>query len=443
MPRLQLHVTPDIVALGAQRQTQLCYVLIAVSAQSGETVRAINWAFVADASRSMRIPVVDEAQFRALIREGGAQETLVDGVPVWQLPASLPPAVRASVKSPLDHVGHALHTLLERLDSADRFALVACAESAVVLTPSAPGDSRAQLVRGIDDLRLLNVGDTTNLSKGLQLGLDQLKRGRDNHRADRLIMLTDGFTEQPELCLALAKQAAADNVAISTLGLGGEFQEQLLTALADMTGGQSWLVRRPADIPKAITAELAAARASAASALTLAVTAQHGTVVRRITRIRPTLSVLHEEQSATATVRPGEESETTTVLLELLAPAEIESRMPIAEIVLAEQGKQVVAAQVTTRRYLHAPPPAPQVREAAAWANVARLQKRALDRATNDPAEAARLLTSAVARLDELGAHELAQTARIQVAALSSGAASELSMKELRYATRRLGKTYE
>ena len=438
MSRVHLNVTPEIIALGAQRQTQLCYLLVTISAQSGEA-RAVNWAFVADASRSMRIPIVDEAQFRALIREGGAQETLVDGVPVWQLPASLPSELRASVKSPLDHVGHALHTLLERLDNADRFALIACAESAAVLTPSAPGDSRAQLVRGIDDLRQAHFGDATNLSKGLQLGLDQLQRGRDNRRVDRLILLTDGFTEQPEACLALAKEAAATNVAISTLGLGGEFQEQLLTELADITGGQAWMVRRPSDIPKAVAAELAAARASAASALTLTVVGQHGALIRRITRIQPTLSELHEAQSRAATVRPGEGSAPIMLLVELLAPAETESRATIAEVTLAEQGRQIATIPVTVRRYLHVPEAAPAVREAAAWANVARLQTRARDQAAHDPAHAARLLTSVAARLDELGATHLAETARAQATAITNGATSELALKELRYATRRLG----
>ncbi|MBC8162192.1 MAG: VWA domain-containing protein, partial [Roseiflexaceae bacterium] len=248
MPILSLDINPPIAALGPQRQPQLCYALLTIGAAGATAAQAVNWAFVADASRSMRIPILDEAQFRAIIRDGGAQETLIDGVPVWQLAASLPPELKATVKSPLDHVARALHALLERLDSADRFALVACAEQALVLVESAPGDGRELLVRGIDELRQVNLGDATDLSTGLRLGLDQLRHGRSSHRTDRLVLLTDGFTEVPEKCLELAARAAAEGVAISTFGLGGEFQEALLTRIADATGGQARLVRRAEDI---------------------------------------------------------------------------------------------------------------------------------------------------------------------------------------------------
>ena len=76
--------------------------------------RGVNWAFVADASRSMRIPIISDSQFRALARAGGAQETLVDGVPVWQLSGPVPDEIRAQAPSALDHTARALHSVVER-----------------------------------------------------------------------------------------------------------------------------------------------------------------------------------------------------------------------------------------------------------------------------------------------------------------------------------------
>jgi hypothetical protein len=150
---------------------QLCYALLHIGTSGGEAgARPVNWALVADASRSMCIPIVDEAQFRALIREGGAQETLVDGVPVWQLSTPVPPEVRATSRSALDHVARALHSVVERLDGRDRFALVACAEEAVLLTRSSSGAQRAELARGITRLASLNLGEQTDLAQGIALG---------------------------------------------------------------------------------------------------------------------------------------------------------------------------------------------------------------------------------------------------------------------------------
>src|SRR5262245_35354363 len=142
MPTLTLSLTPNPIVAGRLPEPQLCYALLTIGAAGSGGARPVNWALVADASRSMRIPIVDEAQFRALVREGGAQEVLVDGVPVWQLSSPVPPDVRAAVHSALDHVARALHSVVERLDGQDRFALVACAEEAVLLTRSASGASR-------------------------------------------------------------------------------------------------------------------------------------------------------------------------------------------------------------------------------------------------------------------------------------------------------------
>src|SRR4051812_44049703 len=120
MPTLTLGLSPNPLVAGLLHEPQLCYVLLRVGATGAAaaegTARPVNWALVADASRSMRIPIVDERQFRALVRDSGAQETLVDGVPVWQLSGPVPPDVRAASQSALDHVARALHSVVERLD---------------------------------------------------------------------------------------------------------------------------------------------------------------------------------------------------------------------------------------------------------------------------------------------------------------------------------------
>src|SRR5436853_4646615 len=109
------------------------------------------------------------------------------------------------------------------------------------------------------------------------------------------MLFTDGFTLRPDACLQLADIAAAEGVAISTVGLGGEFQEEVLTALADRSGGRAAFLRKPEDIPRAIAAELAAARAVAARAVALQVAPVGAAALRRVTRIRPSLTTLYED----------------------------------------------------------------------------------------------------------------------------------------------------
>src|SRR5690242_11502376 len=115
MPTLTLQITPNQLTLGLLPNPQLCYALLSITAGDGAGNRPVNWALIADASRSMRIPIVSEDQFRTLLRNGGAQEILIDGVPVWQLTGPVPPEVRAVSPSALDFVARALHSIVDRL----------------------------------------------------------------------------------------------------------------------------------------------------------------------------------------------------------------------------------------------------------------------------------------------------------------------------------------
>jgi Ca-activated chloride channel family protein len=459
MPNLTLQINPSQLVLGPAREQQLCYLLLTISAHGAGTDRPVNWALVADASRSMRIPIVDEAQFRALLRLNAAQETLVDGVPVWQLSGPVPPEVRAASPSALDHVARALHSIVERLDGSDRFALVACAEEGVLLNRSTSGAERAELVRGISRLKSLDLGEQTDLAQGIELGLNELRRGRASDRsaagqaaAERLLLLTDGFTQRPEECLRLASAAAAEGIAISTIGLGGEFEEDVLTGLADRSAGRAVFLRQPDDIPRAIAAELQAARAVAARTVTLGLALASNVTPRRITRIRPALTVLepiehqpaqNSQSSKQLEMRLGdvEANAPVLLLLELLAPPHSAGSIALGQITIASEGVLAAAADIHASYQHQGAKVPPEVLDAAARANAARLQQRALETAARgDAPEAARLLRAAATRLDELGEQGLASLARGQATALERrGAANPLATKELIYATRRLG----
>ena len=443
MGMLTLNIRPERPALDVLAEPQVCYLLVTARATGGAGPSPVSWALVADASRSMRIPIVDEQVFRELVQAGGAQETLVDGVPVWQLAGEVPASVRAAAPSALSYVARALHTVVEQLDANDRFALVACAEEAALLTPVASGADRAQLVRGIELLPETNLGERTDLARGLALALGELRATRDARRAERIVLLTDGFSERADACLALAETAAAERVTISTVGLGGEFQETLLTALADRSGGRAIFLRSPDEIPRAVAAELAAARAVAVRGVTLRVTPAPGVQLRRVTRIRPALAVLHEPaerrapaEGALGDLAPGAE---VSLLLELVTEPRPAGIAPLATCALLQPAGPVAQAEIVAAYRSGPPLLLPAVREAAARANIARLQRQAAEQSGN-PREAARLLRAAAARLDDLGEHGLAQLAREQAASVEhTGRLTGLATKELAYATRRLG----
>ncbi len=446
MTSLTLSISPAPLIIETRCEPQVCYVLLTVRASVSGAVppRFVNWALVADVSRSMRIPIVDETQFRSLLRNGSAQEMLVDGVPVWQLSGSVPREVREAASSALDHVVRALHTIVERLDRHDRLALVVFADHALLLIPGMVGSDRVTLVRAIERLPGLNLGDDTNLADGITLALNRIRANRDGRCADRIILLTDGFTRDPATCLALADQAAGEHIAITTIGLGGEFQDDLLTAIADRSGGHALFLKRASAIPRAVSAELETVRAAAIPAVTIAVAPMRGVQLRRVTRMRPALALLAEPTGAAAAdvtqVSLGDLSAGTpvTLLLEFLVPATNPGPLWIAGVAALSTGKRLADADIQATVAHRAPPLSDDVRAAAARAMAARLMRRAIT--TSDPSEAARLMRAAAARFDDLGEPALAAAAREQAAAFEQGIRiAGLATRELTYATRRLG----
>ncbi|MCX7791112.1 MAG: VWA domain-containing protein [Chloroflexaceae bacterium] len=439
---LHLAIYPPIIDLAPCAEAQVAYALVTIGAEGGAGPAPLNWVVVADASRSMRIPIVSEEQFRDLVRDGGAHEVLVDGLPVWQLAGPVPEAVRAVAPSALDHTARALHNVVERLERDDRLCLVACAERALRLA-SGSGARRDDLVAGIAALRAAQLGEETDLAAGMRLALDELG---PTARGGRIVLLTDGFTRDPEACIALARVAAARGVSVSTLGLGGEFQDELLTRLADLTGGRATFLRRAEQIPAAVSAELDAARGAVARTLTLEIRLTRSVTLRHATRLAPDLAPLEWESDSDArSIRLPlgdlERGAAVRLLLEFLAPPAPAAGAPMRLAALTALASAVRASADVLGRYAGAAAPDPLVLAGAGRASIARLQRRAAAAAASgDAASAARLLQTAAARLRDLGERDLALAALREAEALAAtGRDTGLGARELTYATRRLG----
>ncbi|MCS6887143.1 MAG: VWA domain-containing protein [Chloroflexus sp.] len=440
---LQVRYVPEPVALPALSQSQVAYVHLTIAAD-GYSALPLHLAIVADASRSMRIPIVDEDQFRELVRSSGAHEVLVDGVPVWQLGTPLAGETRARYPSPIDYTARALHSLIERLDRADRLALIACASDAIVLAPSTPGDRRAELVAAIARLPALRLGETTNLAQGLQLALAQFVV-TDEPAVRRVVLLTDGFAADTTLCVAAAREAAARGITISTIGLGGAFEETLLTQLADLSGGRASLVHDASRIPAIIAAELDHARQTSAQAITMQMTLPQTVTLRRITRLAPALSVLtplSAEHGRRLTLPLGDlqRGEAVRLLCEfIVAPGTPGSQRRLARIILSS-GKHEHHCDLIAHYEARATNPPPELLPIIARATIAHLHQRAsLARQQGDYATAANLLRQLAARLRETGEAELAALALAEATALDQTRRPAATAKELAYATRRLG----
>lgn len=438
-------------AIPAAAQPRLVYLLLEVKGDKGPASLPVHLAIVVDVSDSMYIRLVTEEQFRTLAKLGVLQEVLVDGVPAWRS-RGIPEEILAMFPRKIDRVRDALRAAVEQLRPSDRFALIAFAGDAVTLIPSSPGSEKRRILEAVENLEHLQLGDETRIGQGMKRGLEELRRGASSGVAPRMLVLTDGFTLDERECRALAAQAVQQRIPISTMGLGGEFNEELMIPIADQTGGEAYLLESPEDIPEAFARELQRAQAVRYRNAEVKLRPTVGVEVRAAFRVRPSIAPLETVNEGGSYSFPlgdllaGEES---ALLVELIVPPRAAGVYRLAQAMLAcddpaggmagLKARADIVAEYTTDM-ARAAQVVPRVMHVVEAVSAYRLQARAqADLQAGDVAGATRKLRAAATRLLEMGETELAAEMERQAADLErSGRADPGRTKKLRYETRKL-----
>ena len=141
---------------------------------------------------------------------------------------------------------------LDRLDVHDRVAVVAYDDQVKLLSPGvAVSDAaRVDLKRQINALR---PGGQTDLEGGWMRGAQEVAAQATLQKVSRVLLLTDGLanvgiTDREELTRH-ARELAQRGVSTTTLGVGADYDQELLEAMATEGGGHYYFIGHPRDIP--------------------------------------------------------------------------------------------------------------------------------------------------------------------------------------------------
>ena len=126
----------------------------------------------------------------------------------------------------------------------------------------------------------ITAGGGTNLGGGLQSGIDALMRFPAEGRQRKVILISDGLANHgitdPAALGRMAMQAAAQRIAVSTVGVGYDFNESLMTALADHGTGRYHFLENPNAFAAVLGHEFQTAHDVAASGLEIRIPLKHG-----------------------------------------------------------------------------------------------------------------------------------------------------------------------
>jgi Ca-activated chloride channel homolog len=203
----------------------------------------------------------------------------------------------------LDLAKAAVEAALARLDMEDRLAVVAYDDRVDVVLEGSPASGEAKRLAG-ERLAAIDARGSTNLGSGWFTGCEQIALGQIESGVNRALLLTDGLANVGITDHGQLVQHAADlrerGISTSTFGVGTDFDESLLQAMADAGGGHFTFIGSAVEIRDAIASEVGDTLEVVARDVVLEITAPEAV------RIDPLTPFATEQRGSRTTVRLGD-----------------------------------------------------------------------------------------------------------------------------------------
>ena len=139
--------------------------------------------------------------------------------------------------------------LLAHLTAKDRLALVTYSDDVQIGAEllNVTDNNRKRLAAAVNSVR---VGGGTNLGAGLQAGINILNASIRSNNSAKVILISDGLANKGITDINalgnMAAQAVDSEFAVSTVGVGSDYNEILMTAIADQGTGTYYYLENPA-----------------------------------------------------------------------------------------------------------------------------------------------------------------------------------------------------
>ena len=157
----------------------------------------------------------------------------------------------------IEEAKRAAEYCIDNLISTDRISTVIFDELIDVLIPSQLVEDKERLKRAINSVR---ANSSTALHEAWVRGGLQVSEHLDPDAINRVLLITDGQANVGETnvdrIVDQAAQLAARGVSTSTIGIGQDFNEDLLMPMAEAGHGNSWHVEEPQDMVRIFETEL-------------------------------------------------------------------------------------------------------------------------------------------------------------------------------------------
>ncbi len=190
----------------------------------------------------------------------------------------------------MPYLKQSLRVFLSSLAANDLVALVAFSTDAEVLVPARQVGDGSWITNAVNRLE---PSGSTNLYAGMILGFKEVERNYDVRRNNRVILLTDGIANvgviDSNQIAADAKRYNERGIYLSTIGLGREFNDALLSQLAGQSKGAYHFVDSAAEMDKVFRQQVSGLIQKAASDVSITLRPASGITLEAITGFEGTM----------------------------------------------------------------------------------------------------------------------------------------------------------
>lgn len=215
-PSLQLRVEPEqkVLTKGAAKETVVRIDLTGINPPGIRRRTPLNLALVIDRSGSMQGAKIEKARQAAM-------------------------------------------ELVGQLTAEDTLAIVAYSARARVVSPAAAVTDQASLK---EIIQRISTDGGTALYAGVELGASEVRKHESSARINRVILLSDGLANigpsSPADLRRLGNRLSEEGISVTTIGLGDDFNEELMSGLAEASDANYYYVKDTEKLPEIFMKEL-------------------------------------------------------------------------------------------------------------------------------------------------------------------------------------------
>lgn len=173
--------------------------------------------------------------------------------------------------------------VVQELFPSDRVSITIFDNAIDTLVPNTPALDKPYLLSRI---RTIQSRGSTALHQGWVTGAEQVKSYYEAQRLNRVLLLSDGLANvgetNPDRIAQNVHQYASQGVSTTTLGIGADYDEDLLAAMAGSGDGNFYHIETPEQLPTIFQNELQGLMTTIGRSVTLSIRPQGTVAISRV-----------------------------------------------------------------------------------------------------------------------------------------------------------------